>query len=772
MTDVNKTDITNRIYLFLAQQGDWVSAADQNGDGYIVKAEFRDLMENFDGWDGETTEEGKNDIINSFWKTLDTKQSGDIRGANLKNKNALDANELATLDKKIAMYEILSDFTAELSAPNVVSDAANWKKSVSDGLAAFLETYIKNGGNEEGLLDELKSASVSIENKATADYCANEYLSNEMGSFSKEYGYTYADDNTLQGIIYNYIQNIPEGADAYDIQDTVVNIIDAYLATAGQKSGSTVILNTYGYNPGKNSELNDLQKSILKKTLETDLAAGNLKEDYENNPELFAEAIESYLSTIKYTDFENVSKNVLKSFKSSDIYEGLEMSLEVQALLTSEDLKNALAANISESIANKIIEDGKYLSVMDEIQANVMEKAQNGEFDAGGRLDTQKAIDYLVDQVSARLSEFYPNGFGDMSLNELNIMYDKLVESAEKQTDNDKALEAHRNAAIEYCKALSTKSSKFAEIVNNAFDGDYTSAINKMLPSEINDAIQELKDEATKLGEANELVMTDSSWNISEVQLGIGKTSTFTIKPAFTDKNGVSKSVTTDRITYSSSNTGLISIDSSGNATVHGTTAGSYTAKVSVMVDNVKVGEKTITVTVYENPSAGDIKNKGIYNGKTFADILNNNSETVCIKTFSKNTDLNGPISEVQKIIDNVATSFKAVLPATESASVDSVATTLKNYYTAFMQNLGFGSDGTVNFTYVDANGNSQSATESYSGYTARKDDHADNVTGWCGDSSSGIGTAKSTGGKNKHAMYIDVGNIITKFLERLGFAN
>ena len=31
---------------------------------------------------------------------------------------------------------------------------------------------------------------------------------------------------------------------------------------------------------------------------------------------------------------------------------------------------------------------------------------------------------------------------------------------------------------------------------------------------------------------------------------------------------------------------------------------------------------------------------------------------------------------------------------------------------------------------------------------------------------------AKSTGGKDKHAMYIDVGNIITKFLERLGFAN
>ena len=110
-----------------------------------------------------------------------------------------------------------------------------------------------------------------------------------------------------------------------------------------------------------------------------------------------------------------------------------------------------MTVNIGESIANTIVSDGKYLTVMKEIQTEALEKAQNGDFDVNGALDTQTALNWLVEQVSARLAEFYPNGFGDMSLGELNVMYDKLVESAEKQADTDKQLELLRDAAIQYC---------------------------------------------------------------------------------------------------------------------------------------------------------------------------------------------------------------------------------------------------------------------------------------------------------------------------------
>ena len=62
----------SRVYQFLAKQGNWISAADTNGDGAIIKTEFRNFMEENFEWDGETSDAGKNDLINSFWNTIDT----------------------------------------------------------------------------------------------------------------------------------------------------------------------------------------------------------------------------------------------------------------------------------------------------------------------------------------------------------------------------------------------------------------------------------------------------------------------------------------------------------------------------------------------------------------------------------------------------------------------------------------------------------------------------------------------------------------------------
>ena len=65
----------------------------------------------------------------------------------------------------------------------------------------------------------MEEQSPIIEAKATADYCANDYLNTEMSTLVKDYGYAYADDATLQGIIDSYIQNIPE-----EILETLVNL--------------------------------------------------------------------------------------------------------------------------------------------------------------------------------------------------------------------------------------------------------------------------------------------------------------------------------------------------------------------------------------------------------------------------------------------------------------------------------------------------------------------------------------------------------------------
>lgn len=49
------------------------------------------------------------------------------------------------MEDRIEMYEILNEFTSQLTAPSVVGDGANWKKSVSEGLGALIEPYIKMG---------------------------------------------------------------------------------------------------------------------------------------------------------------------------------------------------------------------------------------------------------------------------------------------------------------------------------------------------------------------------------------------------------------------------------------------------------------------------------------------------------------------------------------------------------------------------------------------------------------------------------------------------
>ena len=93
----------SRVYQFLAKQGDWIAAADANGDGSVIKTEFRNFMKESFEWDGETTDAGKNDLINTFWESIDTNQSGKISGTRLKNKNALDSKEIDSMSNTIEM---------------------------------------------------------------------------------------------------------------------------------------------------------------------------------------------------------------------------------------------------------------------------------------------------------------------------------------------------------------------------------------------------------------------------------------------------------------------------------------------------------------------------------------------------------------------------------------------------------------------------------------------------------------------------------------------
>ncbi len=634
------TDIS-RVYAFLAKQGDWVNEADKNGDGTVIKSEFRDFMEENFEWDGETTDAGKNDLINNFWKTIDTNQSGKVSGTRLKNKNALDKKEITAMNNRIQMYEILNQYTASLTAPSVVGDGANWKKSVSQGLGALVEPYIKNGGKPEQLQAYLDEKAASIKAKATADYCAQEYLAEVMGDIAREYGYTYGDDKTLQGMINRYIQNLPAEADDGEIEQTVQGIIDAYMATAGLNEDSAEDLGEFGYTPTANSPLNDLQKSIIQSKLEKALAS---ETDFEEYKSMFSEAAKGYIETLKFGNFVSVNEDTISQFKTSKQYKGVLKAIDTQKVFDSEELKSAINTAIGESFAVRIsgLMKGE-IPAYDELVSSAMSKAQFGEFDSNGTLDTQKLINWIISEVKKNIADYYPNGFGGMPIEELNAMYDALAASAKENQDAAKMKEA----AVSYCKAVSAKGAKLAELVNEIFGDNYASVINKMTTGEIENKMEELKINVLEIGDATKFEV--SNWNgLPEDNL--------VMYPGYSQKFNISAEVDTKghaapNITYSllsaSGCSATCSIYGELNITA-GSAEGQMSVKVAVMADGVQIGTKTIPLkceitgtglvnSIGDESWGGASSNLEVYgcpgvnNGTqvtsaSFADLYNNNA--------------------------------------------------------------------------------------------------------------------------------------------------
>ncbi len=591
-----------KVYQFLATQSDWVTAADANGDGTVIKSEFRTYMEENYEWDGTPTDSEKNDLINSFWNSIDTDQSGKISGTNLKDKNALNSSEIDAMQEKIEMYEILNDFTSSLKAPSVVSDTTGWKKSVSEELATLVEKYIENGGTADELEAYLEEEATAIEQKTTADYCASEYLQSVMSDFVKEYGYAYEDDSTLQGMIDTYIQNIPEDVTFAEIRETVINIIDAYLATAGLKEDNAFDLSEYGYTVSDNSSLNDLQKSVIQKNLENALADIQNEDDYSTYSTLYDTAVSDYISEVlsnaKFSDFETLQNYGMTEFKASDIYLTLEKTIQTKKLFTSDELTEALAEGISETFAERFgyIMSGE-IDAYDSLMEEALSKVQNGDFDTeSGELDTEALIAWIVSQARTNLADFYPNGYSDMGLVDLNITYDILIEQAVEQQDASKVKEA----AIAYCEALSAKSTLLAQAVIDIFGSDYESTINSMLSGEVRTKMEELKEMALEIGDIS--TFTISSWNDlpTEVSLATGASKNYQLNTIVMSGD---TQISADRISYSAtvkSGDGTATV-SNNTLTISGSTSGYTTVVVSTIVDGTVLDTQTITIHVVDS---------------------------------------------------------------------------------------------------------------------------------------------------------------------------
>lgn len=359
---VSKEESIARVYQFLNKQKDWKEVADKNGDGTVIKTEFRAYLlgSGFKFNNGEN----KEDLIDVFWKSIDSKTSGKIGGGSaLNNKNALDSKEVENIENSIEATKKITVFMQDKEAPAELDAQFRtaWKKSVKEGLIYRASEYLKTASlediNDEWLNNAFKLSSA----KATADYTATATIKSELGNVE---GYSVGDDKDLKGIVDEYIAQLDENPkDDTTIINEIKQIVAAYVDTAKTNSkASTDLLAQYGYDPDYN--LNDLQIAVLTNEITSKIL------DYikTNNPDIYVdeykaeveaavkEYVEKYLSDKSANEFTELKSFDVSTFANSDEYNTLITNIKnaQEAVKTArEQLKSYIIGILNEKDSEK-----------------------------------------------------------------------------------------------------------------------------------------------------------------------------------------------------------------------------------------------------------------------------------------------------------------------------------------------------------------------------------------------------------------------------------
>ncbi len=771
MSDVKVT----KFYQFLSKyqsEGGWNKVADGqygNEDGFVIKSEFRNFLNT--EWNGEENGELTNDLINSFWKKIDTNTSASkISGTKLKNNNALDKNETAALEKRLEVYVQFDQFVANnIVIPSALnSTGSQWKSDIVEQLSAKVEEFIAGGCNGD-LTKTLEEAFNAIANKCTAQYCAVEYQDSLKSTILADYPeYKVADDTTLQTLINAYIATVDVETDAETIKDEIIDIMDAYLATAELGTDSGYDLSALGF---KADKLNDIQIAVITQTIKNDLAEE--AKNYEGYEDKFNSAVQEFINAKikKGGTFEEL-KAAATEFANSEFKTKLDNLITIETtyrdVQEGSDFYNRLVAEFGESLAKRIAQNDRYIAVYKEIVTEIVDKVNKGE------MSMDEVADYAIKKISANLDKFFANGLGDMSLEELNGVYDRLAASAEAQTDDDVAMKQHREAAIKYCDALAKKGSSLKDAVIEAFgSSDYKSAINKMFPGEIQEIMAELMIKALEIGDVS--TFTTSGWTGIEdnITLALGATS----KPyniTATINNG-DKVIDNNRVSYSVkvSGGGSATIDAMGKLNITAANSTGYMkVEIFAMVDGVKVGEpKVVTVKCQEQMNLATVNAN--FNGKSIAEHMSSGKTALQLSGFKTWSNAKSTAkASVASYIDSLAKTLKAA--GFEAARVDAAATTTKNYYNTCIDAIyDHGADSkyedynNLTFTYVDANGNTHYEDTKYSQKTRKREKDAGRTSAGAQNidhNSTGIRMNESYAKTNTYEFYLNTAVLLTKF--------
>ncbi len=683
----------SKLYQFLGTLGDWKTKMDKNEDGTIIKYEFRDFMNNSDfEWDGTPTDSEKNSIIDQFWAKLDTNRANTkISGTNKRNKNALDNNEINTMQETICIYENLNTYTSNLTAPTGV-DAAAWKKSVSESLATLTETFIKEGGKADDLAAYLDEQIEKVEARTTADQYAV--------AIAKEYksqlnDYDLYSDSTFKSFLDAYIDakiNNASEADGVpsveDVKAEISNIAKAYVSTSEGEAPSLLEAEPYNYKQDDSSALNGLQIAKIKNEVAPTLeAAVKTEANYEAYKDAFDAALSSYLEEeigkLNYSNFGEFLENgtvpslTMETFKSSEAYKTVTNTITINQTMDNisadGELYKQLKTSYGEDFANRVMNDGKYITAMQDIKNAAIEKMKNGEYNTNGAFDSEKLVADLVKQLGSNIQSFYPNGLGDLELDDLNTLYGSFVKAASQETDSQAELQKRRDAAIMYCDALYSKSA-YKSAVTDVFGKDYKKAINKMLPSEIATKITEIQEKATEVvGTSNVSIKDWSGFPNENNELAAGETVNFRMSAQLNNDSNVKL---TYKMTSISGATGTCSELGAINFKAQDT-EGYVTMTIAVYANDgtEPIGTKTLTYKVKETNA--NVISKTTDSRLALGSVDNWNSETNFRDLYDndKNVILYGKMDAKKHDWDCMKDTIKNNLTTLGTQIVDILAT-------------------------------------------------------------------------------------------------
>lgn len=694
----NVGDFT-KIFTILAKFGannEWVDSADSDTygtkDGEVSKSEFRKFIKA--NWDGNANGEYDKDLVNNFFNSFDVTANSN------KTMNKLDKKEQATLGANLEIYVEYDEYVKDnVEIPSELkSTGSAWKSGVLDDLSAELNKFIAMSEAEKDgmtLADYLDTKLPHIEKKHTALCYSTEYVDSLKNDVLKDYPeYKPSDDATLNKLIEAYVQNIStpdENGDLpeVDVISDIENIINTYLATAELGNGGDFDLASLGFDA---TNLTDIQTEVIKKAIKDELASE--AKNYEGFENEFNNAVQKFIEAkIKEGGTFAELKAAASEFATSEFKTQLDnlvaLDKTYRDVVEGSEFYNRLVTEFGENLANKIAKNDRYIKEYQNIINDVLAKVNAGE------MTMEEVADYVVEQIAANLEKFIGN-MSDMSIQDLNDTYDKLVKAADEQKDNEASLKQHREAAIKYCDALTKKSGALKQAVIDIFEGlgysSYKTAINEMLPGDIQDVIAELKEKALTIGDVNEMTEAEKEAFFagieSEYTTSLGATQIFYVANSGKCGNSV---ITSDRIKYQA--TGCITIDSTGKATIDTNTAGTYTGTVTILVDGKKVHSKTITVTVGKDLVASNLvqnvtgwsgtapegvtvmyeangNNVGeAISGKDFATLYNNDN-IICLGCYRDNDNYNWG--------KNGANVVKSTLLSLGSYVVDTIANSNK----------------------------------------------------------------------------------------------